>query len=201
MILYACSSNPGKLGEFALAGRASGIPGLEIEPLPRLPEIVPPEETGTTFEENARAKARYYSGFNRELVFADDSGLVVPALSGAPGIYSSRYAGPGATSEQNNALLLQNLRNVEDRSAYFVCVVAVACAGTVLATFEGRVDGHILDSSSGTQGFGYDPLFFYPPFEASFGELEERKKFSVSHRGKAFRKLFAWLQSPASPIH
>lgn len=193
MILYACSSNPGKLGEFALAGRESGIADLEIQPLPGLAEIPPPEEPGATFEENAIAKARYYSGFTRELVFADDSGLVVPALSGAPGIHSSRYAGPGATSERNNALLLHNLQGVEDRSACFVCVVAAARAGTMLTTCRGTVEGRILHRFSGTQGFGYDPLFFYPPFSASFGDLDDRKKFSISHRGAALRDLFAWL--------
>jgi len=201
MILYACSSNPGKLDEFALAGRESGIADLEIQPLPGLADIAPPEETGATFEQNAIAKAGYYSGFTGELVFADDSGLVVPALSGAPGIYSSRYAGPDATSERNNALLLRNLQDVEDRSAYFVCVVALARAGTVLTTCRGAVEGRILHHFSGVHGFGYDPLFFYPPFNASFGDLDDRKKFSISHRGVALRELFGWLQgSPASML-
>ncbi len=194
MTLYACSSNPGKLGEFALAGRESRVPNLEIQPLPGLPEIPVPEETGATFEDNAVAKAIYYSGFTRELVFADDSGLVVTALAGAPGIRSSRYAGPGATSERNNALLLRNLHGVEDRSASFVCVVAVAREGRVPITFRGTVEGYILHHFSGSHGFGYDPLFFYPPFNASFGDLDDGEKFSISHRGVALRQLFAWLQ-------
>lgn len=194
MILYACSSNPGKLNEFSLAGRESGIADLEIQPLPGLSEIPPPEETGTSFEENAILKVTYYSGFTQEFVFADDSGLVVPALGGSPGIYSSRYAGPQATSEQNNALLLHNLRGIEDRSAHFVCVAALARAGKVLTTCRGTVNGRILKEAAGTEGFGYDPLFFYPPFNASFGSLDERKKFSISHRGAALRQLFLGLQ-------
>lgn len=206
MTLYACSSNSGKLQEFALAGREFGI---DIQPLPGLAEIAPPEETGNTFEENAVAKARYYSGFTPDLVFADDSGLVVPALNGAPGLYSSRYAGPSATNAENNALLLKNLQGVNDPRASFVCVVALACAGEVLTTARGTVDGRILANLSGTGGFGYDPLFFYPPFDASFGNLDERTKFSVSHRGNALRELFRWLrlsglvpsQNAASPLH
>jgi XTP/dITP diphosphohydrolase len=206
MILYACSSNRGKLEEFALAGRESGI---HIQPLPGLAEIAPPEETGNTFEENAVAKARYYSGFTSELVFADDSGLVVPALNGAPGLYSSRYAGVHAGNAENNALLLKNMQGIENRTASFVCVAALACAGEVLTTSRGTVDGRILANLSGTGGFGYDPLFFYPPFDASFGNLDERTKFSVSHRGNALRELFRWLrhsgltpsQKAASPLH
>ncbi len=206
MTLYACSSNRGKLEEFALAGRDSGI---DIQPLPGLAEIAPPEETGNTFEENAVAKARYYSGFTPELVFADDSGLVVRALNGAPGLYSSRYAGLHATAAENNALLLKNMQGIEDRAASFVCVVALACAGEVLTTTRGTVEGRILSNLSGTGGFGYDPLFFYPPFDASFGNLDERTKFSVSHRGNALRELFRWLrlsglapsQNAASPLH
>lgn len=198
MILYACSSNPGKLNEFALAGRESGIHGLDIQPLPGLKGIAPPEENGSTFEENAIAKACYYSGFTQEPVFADDSGLVVPALDGAPGLYSSRYAGPHATAAENNALLLKNLTDIDHRAASFVCVVALARAGVLLTTARGTVDGRILHSMAGTGGFGYDPLFFYPPFNASFGDLDERTKFSISHRGNALRELFRWLQHAGS---
>lgn len=209
MILYACSSNRGKRNEFALAGRESGIPDLDIQPLPGLAGIAPPEENGSTFEENAIAKACYYSGFTQEPVFADDSGLVVAALNGAPGLYSSRYAGPHATSAENNALLLKNLGGIDHRAASFVCVVALARAGVLLTTTRGTVDGRILYNPAGTGGFGYDPLFFYPPFNASFGDLDERTKFSVSHRGNALRELFrrlqhagpTHLQNAASPLH
>lgn len=186
MTLYACSSNPGKLKEFALAPCA-------IEPLPNLRDIAPPEETGVTFEENARLKAAYYSGFTPELVFADDSGLEVNSLGGAPGIYSARYAGPHATDAENNSLLLRNLANATGRSARFLCVIAVARQGHVLQTFRGAVDGEILPLPRGGGGFGYDPLFFYSPWGCSFAELPPERKFAVSHRGNALRSLCLWL--------
>lgn len=188
MILYACSSNPGKLREFALAA-----PAVLIEPLPHLGPIPVPEETGATFDENARLKAVYYSAFTPELVFADDSGLEVDALAGAPGVHSARYAGPHATDAENNALLLQNLANLTRRSARFVCVLAVARQGQVLQTFRGIVEGEILPAPRGDGGFGYDPLFFYPPFGCSLAEIAPEQKFAVSHRGNALRALSAWL--------
>lgn len=193
MTIYACSSNPGKLREFSLAGSQSGIAGLDIRPLPGLPHISPPDEAGSTFEQNAAAKAAYYSRYSDELVLADDSGLVVPALGGAPGIYSSRYAGPDATSTENNALLLRNLTGIENRAAYFVCVVALARSGQVLTTCRGTAEGRILHQAVGAHGFGYDPLFFYPPLNATFAALEDPEKFAISHRGAALRDLFLWL--------
>jgi len=195
MILYACSTNAGKLAEFALAGRQAGIPGLNIEPLPGLERIPAPDETGSTFEENASIKARFYSRFTSELVFADDSGLEVSALGDAPGVHSARYAGPNSADEANNTLLLRNLQNQNNRAARFVCVIALARAGRVLATFRGSVEGVILASPEGTGGFGYDPLFFYPPLAQSFAQIGAQQKFSVSHRGEALRKLFAGLSS------
>lgn len=209
MTIYACSSNPGKLREFSLAGRESSISDLDIRPLPGLAHISPPDENGSTFEQNAAAKAVYYSRYSDELVLADDSGLVVPALGDAPGIYSSRYAGPDATSADNNALLLRNLSGIENRSAYFVCVVALASFGQVLTTCRGTVEGQILHEAAGTHGFGYDPLFFYPPLNATFAALEDRQKFAVSHRGAALRNLFLWLgrshqrlrRNHQSPVH
>jgi XTP/dITP diphosphohydrolase len=209
MTIYACSSNPGKLREFSLAGHESGISDLDIRALPGLAHISPPDETGNTFEENAAEKAAYYSRYSDEFVLADDSGLVVPALGDAPGIYSSRYAGPGATSADNNALLLRNLSAIENRSAYFVCVVALAHIGQVLTTCRGTVEGRILHEAAGAHGFGYDPLFFYPPLNATFAALEDRQKFAVSHRGMALRNLFVWLErshgrlrrNHRSPVH
>ncbi|HTU44562.1 MAG TPA: RdgB/HAM1 family non-canonical purine NTP pyrophosphatase [Bryobacteraceae bacterium] len=188
MTVYACSSNPGKLREFALAA-----PGVRVETLPNLGNIAPPEETGTTFEENARLKAVYYSALTPELIFADDSGLEVDALAGAPGVHSARYAGPHATDAENNALLLRNLGNQARRSARFVCVIALAHLGQVLQTFSGSVDGEILLAPRGAGGFGYDPLFFYPPFGCSFAELVPEQKFAVSHRGNALRSLARYL--------
>jgi XTP/dITP diphosphohydrolase len=188
MILYACSSNPGKLKDFALA--ACPVP---VEPLPNLSAIPAPEETGSTFEENASLKALYYSGFTPELVFADDSGIEVDALHGAPGVRSARYAGPNATDAENNALLLRNLEAAADRLARFVCIITLARAGEVLRTFRATVEGEILRAPRGSGGFGYDPLFFYRPFGCAFAELTPEKKFSVSHRGKALRALCEFL--------
>lgn len=159
--VFAATSNAGKLREFALAAQA--FPELEIAPLPSFREIVPAEETGLSFEENARLKALYYGAYSDELVFAEDSGLEVAALGGAPGVYSARYAGEGATDAANNSLLLERLAGAVDRSARFVCVIALARRGEVLATFEGFVEGVIADASQGEHGFGYDPLFFHPP--------------------------------------
>jgi XTP/dITP diphosphohydrolase len=193
MLLYACSTNPGKLREFALAVHRCGGADLIFESLPHIKEIKPPEETARTFEENAELKAVYYSRFTSELVFADDSGLEVKALDGAPGILSARFAGPGADDKSNNALLLESLRNEQDRRARFVCVIALAREGNVLKTFRGEVHGEILRSPRGEGGFGYDPLFFYAPFGRTLAELTAELKFSVSHRGKALRAMIRWL--------
>jgi XTP/dITP diphosphohydrolase len=186
MILYACSTNPGKLREFVLAG-------LPIEPLPGLREIVAPEETGSTFEENAELKALYYSQFTKEPVFADDSGLEADALGCEPGVFSARYAGENATEAQNNALLLERLKGASNRRGRFVCAIALAQTGRLISTVRGTVEGEILEAPRGANGFGYDPLFFYPPLNCGFAELASEEKFQVSHRGKALRALAAVL--------
>jgi XTP/dITP diphosphohydrolase len=185
--LYACSGNPGKLAEFSLASS-------EILPLPAINQLPAPEESGATFEENAILKALYYSRFTSELVFADDSGLEVAALAGAPGILSARFAGPDATDEQNNSLLLERLANAAHRTARFVTVIALARSGALLDTSTGTVEGEILHAPRGAYGFGYDPLFFYPPLGRSFAELPDPDKFAVSARGKALRALLARLR-------
>ncbi len=189
MLVYVCTSNHGKLEEFVLAGRESGLDGLQLEPLPHLRNISAPDETGSTFEENARLKASYYSQFTEERVLADDSGLAVEALNGAPGVHSARYAGPNATSADNNALLISQLQGVENRAAQFVCVLAVAWKGRVIATASGSVSG-VIGEPAGVGGFGYDPLFFYTPLSRTFGELSETEKLALSHRGNALRELF-----------
>lgn len=193
MIVYACSGNQGKLREFALAARDSGAADISIEPLPGLNKIASPEETGTTFEENAALKAVYYSAFTPELVFADDSGIEVEALRGAPGVYSARFAGPEATDADNNQLLLQRLGSADNRRGRFVCVIGVAHRGNLLHNFRGTVEGQILHESCGEGGFGYDPLFFYPPLKKTLAELTPEEKFAVSHRGKALRAMIEWL--------
>ncbi len=189
MRIWCATGNPGKLREFRLAG---SVLGIEVEPLPGLKSIEAPEETGATFEENAALKAAYYSRFAPGLLFADDSGLEVDALGGEPGVLSARYAG-GLGDDANNALVLERLGDRSDRTARFVCVIAVAEAGVVKATFRGTVEGEILREVRGGGGFGYDPMFYYPPFGCSFGEVDGERKFGVSHRGAASRAMLGWL--------
>jgi XTP/dITP diphosphohydrolase len=190
MKIWCATGNPGKLREFHLAGELLGI---DVEPLPGLKSIPPPEETGATFEENATLKAVYYSRFAPGLLFADDSGLAVDALGGEPGVYSARYAGEHATDDANNHLVLERLGDNPNRTARFVCVIALAKDGAVVETFRGEVEGQMLHEARGPAGFGYDPLFYYPPFGCSFGEVDGAKKFAVSHRGNAVRSMLAWL--------
>ncbi|MGD1072310.1 MAG: RdgB/HAM1 family non-canonical purine NTP pyrophosphatase [Bryobacteraceae bacterium] len=189
MKIYCATSNPGKLREFRLAGEVLGI---DIEPLEGIKSIEAPEENGATFEENARIKAAYYSRFAPGPLFADDSGLDVDALGGEPGVHSARYAG-GAGDEANSRLLLERLGDNPRRTARFVCVIALAEAGVVRATFRGTVEGEILHETRGPAGFGYDPLFYYAPFGCSFGEVDGEKKFGVSHRGNALRRMLEAL--------
>jgi len=193
--VYCATTNPGKLREFQKALRE----GFELEPLPALPSIEAPEETGATFEENAALKALYYSKHCEGYLFADDSGLEVDALGGAPGVYSARFAGADATDAANNALLLAKMNGSAERSARFVCVVALAEHGRLVRTFRGEVEGRLLEAPRGTNGFGYDPLFFYPPFGCTFAEVPLERKMEVSHRGKALGALRAYLEQPAGP--
>ena len=195
--IRCATSNPGKLREFRMAAEHLGFRDIEILPLEDLKSIAPPEEEGETFEENAIDKALYYSVFCEEPVFADDSGLQVDALGGQPGVYSARYAGPSATDRENNRLLLQRLKDKTDRTARFVCVIALAQRGKLIATFRGAVEGKIIDEERGPQGFGYDPLFYYEPFGCTFGEAEADRKMQVSHRGEA---LLAMLKSVAGSV-
>jgi len=189
--IYCATGNPGKLREFRLAGEVLGI---DVEPLADMKSIAAPEENGATFEENARIKAAYYSRFAPGPLFADDSGLEVDALGGAPGVRSARYAGGGG-DEANNRLLLDRLGDNPHRTARFVCVIALAEAGIVRATFRGTVEGEILREARGPAGFGYDPLFYYPPFGCSFGEVDGEKKFAFSHRGNALRLMLESLRA------
>lgn len=193
MKVYCATTNPGKLREFQQALRES----VELEPLPALASIPAPDETGATFEDNAALKALYYSKHCDGYLFADDSGLEVDALGGAPGVYSARFAGPGATDAANNALLLAKMSGIADRTARFVCVVALTEHGRVVRTFRGEVEGRLLDSPRGTNGFGYDPLFFYAPFGCTFAEVPLERKMEVSHRAKALGALRACLEQIA----
>ncbi len=191
LLLYACSSNAGKLREFT-AQLVSGS-RFDIQPLPGLAELAPPEEDGITYAENAALKAIYYSRFSAELVFADDSGLEVEALGGAPGIHSARFAGPHANGPQNNALLLSKLAGRADRRAHFVTAISLAWQGKLLQTTLGTATGEILGEPRGALGFGYDAFFLFPPLGKTFAELADDEKFTVSARGEALRRLLAWL--------
>ena len=189
MHLHCATTNPGKLREFRLALSNS----FRVEVLPGLASIPTCDETGSTFEENAIQKALYYSKYCDGFLFVDDSGLEVDALGGAPGVRSARYAGSSATDDANNRLLLERMRAVEDRTARFVCVVALAKSGLLVRTFRGAVEGRLLNEARGVNGFGYDPLFFYPPFGCSFGEAPLERKMEVSHRSKALSAMRDYL--------
>lgn len=191
MRLYAATGNPGKLREFCMA--AEEFPGVEIQLLPGFRQIPPCVENGATFEENAVLKARHYARHAPGLVFADDSGLEVDALGGAPGVYSARFAGVPATDAANNRVLLEVLQGVQPRAAQFVCVIALAEGDRLLGVFRGSVDGILTDEPRGTQGFGYDPLFYYPPLGCTFAEAAPEQKHQVSHRGQAIRSMLAFI--------
>lgn len=190
MKLYCATTNKGKLREFRLAARGT----VEIEPLEGLNDLPECLEDGATFEENAVKKALHYSAYAGGMLFADDSGLEVNALGGAPGVRSARFAGPEATDSANNALLVERLRGVADRAARFVCVIALADRGRLVRAFRGEVEGRILDEPRGASGFGYDPLFFHEPYGCTFGEVDGDRKFAVSHRGRALRALLDYVE-------
>jgi XTP/dITP diphosphohydrolase len=191
VIVYCATTNPGKLREFRMAA-----PDFDIRPLPA--SIPAPEEHGATFEENASEKALAYGMHVSGYLFADDSGLEVDALAGAPGVYSARFAGPDATDEANNALLIEKLRAANNRNARFVCVIALVRDGKMIKTFRGTVEGRIIDTPRGPNGFGYDPLFYYEPFGCTFGEAGIEQKMRVSHRAQALAAMFAYLRNTAS---
>ena len=155
------------------------------------------EENAPTFGENALGKALHYSRLHEGYVFADDSGLVVPALGGAPGVYSARYAGIHASSTERIAKLLRELqgKTSEERAAHFVCAIALARAGRAIAVVTDRVDGEILKAVQGDGGFGYDPVFYFPPWKKTFAEMTAMEKNQHSHRGKAFRRLLSSLSA------
>jgi XTP/dITP diphosphohydrolase len=194
--LFLASSNPGKLGEFrALVQNVVPPMPVELELLPEFDSLPSFKENAPTFAENALGKALHYSRLHPGLVFADDSGLVVPALDGAPGVHSARYAGPSATSADRIVKLLGKLQGKigPERVAHFVCAIALVKQGHALAIVTDRVDGEILDSPRGSGGFGYDPVFYLALLKKTFAELSPHEKNLYSHRGKAFRKLLAAL--------
>ena len=204
--ILIATSNAGKLRDFA--GAAEPV-GIEIAPIPNFASLPAVVEDGLTFEENARKKAescsRHVSG---EIVLADDSGLEVDALGGAPGVHSARYATDAphlmdnnTDDEANNARLLREIKRIpaDKRTGRFVCVIAAARDGQTLEIFRGEAEGMILDCPRGSQGFGYDPLFYFPQIQKAFAELTAQEKAQYSHRGAAFRKFLAWFRSPSAP--
>lgn len=192
--LLVATFNPGKLREFH--DYLSGLP-FHVIGLDSLPDVSPSPEDGDTFERNAQQKARYYSGVFSGLTLADDSGLVVDALGGDPGVYSARYVSPTATDERRCGEILTRLRNLPEpgRTARFVCCLALARQGKVIETFEGTVEGEIAFEPRGNNGFGYDPIFRLPKLNRTLAELSAAEKLEVSHRGQALRKLSEYLRS------
>jgi XTP/dITP diphosphohydrolase len=185
--ILAATTNKHKIQEFqAMLGASvdSGRVGIiSPETIKGFPEII---ENGTTFEENARIKAGQAARYADMAAFADDSGLEVRALGGAPGIYSARYGGENATYAEKMAKLLDELKNFDDRRARFVCVIALAYRGDIVETFRGEVTGRIAFEPRGTDGFGYDPIFIPDGYDKTFGELGEEVKSKISHRARAF---------------
>ena len=190
--LLLASQNPGKLHEMRTL--VEGLPFRVVGPR-ELGLHEAPDETGETFLENASIKALAYARQSGRLTVADDSGLSVDALDGAPGLYSSRFGGEGAPDLDRNLLLLEKLRGVppERRGARFTSAVVVARGRAVLFQAQESVEGRIAEEMRGERGFGYDPLFFYPPLDRTFGELARQEKDRVSHRGKAFARLREFL--------
>ena len=207
MLLYVATSNKGKLRDFATAGALSSNT-ITLEPLPGLATIPAPAEDEPTFEGNAILKARFYSNHAPgEIVLADDSGLEVDALHGRPGVRSARFAddynfhptapqeNPLTTDQRNNLYLISLLNGVPltERSARYHCVLAAARNGHLLAVGHGAVEGEILSEPRGTEGFGYDPLFYLPTHSHTMAEIDLETKHSLSHRGRAFSALLKEL--------
>jgi XTP/dITP diphosphohydrolase len=200
--IFIATSNPGKIRDFA---GAASVHEIEVAPLPNFASLPPVIEDGATFEANARKKAEAYSRHAAgKLVIADDSGLEVDALGGAPGVHSARFAAdePHAAEtntddEANNAKLVREIRSVspEKRTGRFVCWIAAARDGKTLAVFNGKAEGIIIERAKGSNGFGYDPLFYFPAIGKTFAELTPEEKAKYSHRGAAFRAFLHWYNA------
>lgn len=201
--LVVATTNPGKLREIQEALDLPGLAIVSLAEFPGAPEVI---EDGETFLDNALKKALAIAQYTGKPALADDSGLCVDALGGAPGVFSARYAGEGATDESNNQKLLAALAGVprERRTARFVCVIAVAVPDGAAIFSEGTAEGLVLEEPRGEGGFGYDPLFHSPELGAGFGEVTGGDKLKVSHRGRALRelslKLADWLSERAGGV-
>ncbi len=196
--LVIATRNAGKTAE--IKDLLRGFP-VQIRSLADFGPIPKAEETGATFEENAYLKASLTARVLGVTALADDSGLVVEALNGAPGVYSARFAGPGATDIQRCDKILHEMRAISDRRAAFECVLSIAVPTGAALTYSGRCEGRIAEQPTGVNGFGYDPIFYYPPLGKTFAELTRQEKSGVSHRGKALEqfkhecnKVLIWIE-------
>jgi XTP/dITP diphosphohydrolase len=192
--LFVASSNQGKLREYRALAQPAGA-SVELAFIPNFDALPVFEEIWPTFAENAAGKALHYSRFAPGVMIADDSGLVVPALGGAPGVHSARYAGPDASDADRIRKLLGEMRgkNGEERQARFVCVVAAAESGRMRGLFSSSAEGILLEEPRGEDGFGYDPVFYFPALGKTYAEISREEKNLHSHRGKAFHKALEFL--------
>ena len=197
-ILVLATRNPGKIAEFK--SMLAGFP-VDVKSLNAFGPIAEVEENGSTFEENAYKKASFTARVLGLPALADDSGLVVEALGGAPGVHSARYAGQEADDAERCQKLLDEIKGQPNRRAAFECVISLAVPSGAALTYEARCEGTISDRPMGQNGFGYDPIFYYPPLKKTFAELTPKEKGRVSHRGKAlmelqgeFDKVLIWLR-------
>lgn len=196
--LVLATRNQGKIREFKSLLKDFNVELKTLDDFGPIPSV---EENGETFEDNAVEKARFTARVLGFPALADDSGLVVDALGGEPGVHSARYAGEGASDAENNAKLLERLKGVADRKAEFWCVIAIAVPRGPALIYEGKCEGEITRETAGASGFGYDPVFFYPLLGKTFAQLDTEEKNQVSHRGRAlqelkdeFKKVLIWLQ-------
>jgi XTP/dITP diphosphohydrolase len=192
MLLAVATTNPGKIREIRHVLDGANI---EVRTLADYPPVPEPHETGATFFENARLKALYYAAHTGELTVAEDSGLLIDELGGAPGVNSARYLGDQATYPQRFEHIYRELaaRGRPDSTARFICALVLVKDGRILFEAEGRVEGRIAPEPRGTNGFGYDPIFFYPPYGRTLADVDNDRKLAVAHRGHAFRQLREYL--------
>jgi len=198
IVFVLATRNKGKKREFELLFNGLTVDIKGVSEFQKISEF---EEAGSTFEEIAINKAKFVSKALDLPAIADDSGLTVEALNGAPGIFSARYAGKSATNGQNNRKLLEKMEGKKNRNAIFVCSIAISKPTGQVLTYTGRCFGKILHKPAGTNGFGYDPFFYYSPLGKTFAQLSVEEKNRVSHRGQAmmklkndFKKIFIWLK-------
>lgn len=198
-IIVIATTNPGKIREIKKLLPNDSFTILSLKDFGPIPEII---EDGETFDENAYKKAFYTARYLGLPALADDSGLCVESLGGLPGVRSARYAGDTATDQENTRKLLQDMKGVPSRKAAFECVISLAVPSGPALTYEGRCEGVIAEKPSGSSGFGYDPVFYYPPLKKTFAEISDAEKNKISHRGNALKELVRevklvkkWLQT------